>query len=68
MENVEKVLKDIAGIDEHLDFIMRELEYCDDKIYNENLSSSNFIYCLSRKIALQEVRDNYCKLRKNTRK
>lgn len=68
MENVEKLLKDVAGIDEHLEFIMRELEHCDDMIYNENLSSSSFIYWFSRKNALQEVRDSYCKLRDKTRK
>ena len=58
------LLKRAGGIDDHLEFVMRELEHCDDMIYNENLNASHFIYWQARKEALKEVRDNYCEMRK----
>ena len=68
MEDVRKMLNMIAGIDEHLEYIMAELEHCDDMIYGENLSAANFIYWQTRKECLQELRDNYCDMRnKNTK-
>jgi len=60
MEDVRKMLNRIAGIDEHLEYIMKELEHCDDMIYNENLSAAHFIYWMTRKETLQEMRDSYC--------
>lgn len=63
MEDIRKMLSRAAGIDEHLEHIMRELEHCDDMIYNENLSAAHFIYWQTRKECLQEMRDNYCKMK-----
>lgn len=58
-------LNKAAGIDKHLEFIMRELEHCDDMLYNENLSAANFIYWQTRKEAFKEIRDDYCEFKKS---
>ena len=44
MEDIKKMLQQAAGWDEVITFVMKELEHCDDMIYNENLSAANFIY------------------------
>ena len=63
-KDIIKMLNEAAGIDEHLQFIMRELEHCDDMIYNENLSAAHFVYWMARKETLQQMRDNYCSFKK----
>lgn len=68
MNDNERLLKQVAGFDEHLEYIMAELEHCDDMIYNENLSASNYIYWKSRKDCLLEMRDNYCAMRNKNEK
>ena len=60
MEDIKKALYKAGGIDEHLQYIMRELEHCDDMLYHENLSAAHFIYWMTRKELLQELRDEYC--------
>jgi len=57
----EQILNEISVLknDEHMRDIMRELEHCDDMIYNENLTPVNYIYWKSRKDALIEMRDSY---------
>ena len=57
----EEILKQVSIVttDKHMEDIMRELEYCDDMIYNENLSASNYIYWKARKDTLIEMRDSY---------
>lgn len=64
MENVEKILKTLAGWDDVITFVMAEVEHCDDMLYNENLSAANYIYWKSRKDALLEVRDVWSKSKK----
>ena len=62
-KDVIEVLNEVGGIDKHLQYIMNELEHCDDMIYNENLSAAHFIYWRTRKETLLEMRDNYCKFK-----
>ncbi len=66
-KDIIKMLNEAAGIDEHLQFIMKELEHCDDMLYNENLSAAHFIYWMTRKETLQQMRDNYCSFKKGTK-
>lgn len=67
MEDIKKLLNRAAGIDEHLEHIMAELEHCDDMIYNENLSASHFIYWMTRKEVLLDMRDSYCNMKNKTK-
>lgn len=64
MEDIKKALQKVAGWDDVITFVMKEVEHCDDMIYNENLSASNYIYWKSRKDALLEVRDIWCNSKK----
>lgn len=64
MEDIKKLLQKAAGWDDVITFVMEEVEHCDDVIYNENLSASHYIYWKSRKDALLEVRDIWCKSKK----
>lgn len=63
MDDIRKELSRAAGIDEHLEHIMAELEHCDDMLYNENLPAAHFIYWMAKKETLQDMRDNYCKFK-----
>ena len=64
MEDIKKMLQQAAGWDEVITFVMKELEHCDDMIYNENLSAANFIYWQTRKETLKQVRDVWSKSHK----
>ena len=64
-KDVFDILWEAGGIDAFLQYIMKELEHCDDMIYKENLSSSHFIYWKTRKDTLSEIRDYYCNLNKH---
>lgn len=64
MEDIVKKLFTAADIDEYLQYIMRELEHCDDVLYGENLSATHFIYWKTRKEAFEEMRDKYCEMKK----
>ncbi len=63
----EKEVKDwlnaAAGNDEHIQYIMEELEKCDDMLYSDDLSPEARSYWEVRKQTLLQVRDNYCKFR-----
>lgn len=61
--DVKELLKKAGGIDDHLSYIMRELENCEEILYSENLSAANYIYWKSRRDAFSEMRDEYCKKR-----
>lgn len=63
-KDVKDLLKQAAGWDDVITYVMRELEHCDDMIYNENLSAANYIYWMSRKETLQQVRNVWCKTHK----
>ena len=55
------ILKQVSVVknDEHMRDIMRELEYCDELLYTENLPPCKYIEVLSRKQTLIEMRDSY---------
>lgn len=55
------ILREVSVLttDKHMEDIMRELEHCDDMLYNENLSAANYIYWKARKDTLVEMRDSY---------
>lgn len=57
----EEILNEISVLknDEHMRDIMRELEFCDELLYTENLSPCKYIEVLSRKNTLIEMRDSY---------
>lgn len=57
----EQILKEISIVktDEHMRDIMRELEYCDELLYNTNLPACKFIEVTARKQTLIEMRDSY---------
>lgn len=57
----ENILKQISVLknDEHMRDIMRELEYCDELLYTDNLPPCKFIEVSARKQALIEMRDSY---------
>lgn len=57
----EQILNEISVLknDEHMRDIMRELEYCDELLYTENLSPCKFIEVTARKNTLIEMRDSY---------
>ena len=59
----EEILKEISVLknDEHMRDIMRELEYCDELLYTENLPACKFIEVNARKQVLLEMRDSYSK-------
>ena len=63
-KDVKDLLKQAAGWDDVITYVMRELEHYDDMIYNENLSAANYIYWMSRKETLQQVRNVWCKTHK----
>ena len=57
------ILEQISVVtkDEHMRDIMRELEYCDELLYTENLPACKFIEVNARKQVLLEMRDSYSK-------
>ena len=61
---MEKRFQELLGWDDVITFVMAEVEHCDDMLYHENLSSSNYIYWKSRKDVLLEVRDVWSKSKK----
>lgn len=65
MKDLDTLLKEANVIDSFIEWVMAELEYCDDKIYNENLSPAHYIDIKSRKETLIEVRDKYCGFRQS---
>lgn len=57
----EDILKQVSVVcsDDHMKDIMRELEYCDELLYTNNLPPCKFIEVSARKQALIEMRDSY---------
>lgn len=57
----EQILKQISVVktDEHMRDIMKELEYCDELLYTQNLPACKFIEISARKQTLIEMRDSY---------
>ena len=49
----------ILTTDKHMRDIMRELEYCDEMLYTQNLPPCKYLEVLIRKETLIEMRDSY---------
>lgn len=49
-----------GGEDEFLETLMKELEWCEEMVYNENLSAANYIYWKTRCETLKRIKNKYC--------
>ena len=61
---LDKELCTLFGIDEFTQYIMKELDYVEDQIYEQNVSPVRYIELKARYEALKEVRDAYRDLKK----
>lgn len=61
---LDKELCTLFGIDEFTQYIMKELDYVEDQLYEQNVSPVRYIELKGRYEALKEVRDAYRDLKK----
>ena len=61
---LDKELCTLFGIDEFTQYIMKELDYVEDQLYEQNVSPVRYIELKARYEALKEVRDAYRDLKK----
>ena len=61
---LDKELCAIFGIDTFTQYIMKELDYVEDQLHEQNISPVRYIELKGRYEALKEVRDVYCELKK----
>lgn len=54
----------LFGIDAFTQYIMKELDYVEDQLHEQNISLVRYIELKGRYEALKEVRDVYCELKK----
>ena len=50
----------LGGSDNFLEDLMKELEWAEEIVYGENLTSSNYIYWKTRYETLKEIKNKYC--------
>lgn len=61
---LDKELCAIFGVDAFTQYIINELDYIEDQLYQQNISPIRYIELKARYEALKEVRNVYCDLKK----
>lgn len=63
---LDKELCALFGVDAFTQYIMKELDYVEDQLNDQNISPVRYIDLKARYETLKEVRDAYCDLKKKT--
>ena len=59
---LDRQLCAVFGIDKFTQWVMKQLDYVEDQLYESEISSPRYIELKSRYQTLKEVRDAYCSL------
>lgn len=58
---LDKELCELAGIDEYLQTIMKELDWAEEQLYDPNITPIKYIEVKAKYDTLKGMRDAYCK-------
>ena len=64
---LDKELCKLAGIDEYLQTIMKELDWAEEQLYDPAITPIKYIEVKARYETLKEMRDAYCRYRSKSK-